>query len=300
MPTVWINGQFAEESEASVSIKDVGLLHAAGAFTTMRSYGGKILAIDRHLTRLRETCQTLFIPLTVSDAALTTAAHELLARNQLPDARIRLTATRGTVRQDPIHGTAMSPNCFLTAAEFEPYPDVLYQRGMTVVLIDEQKLNPYDSQAGHKTLNYLSRLLALRSANERSANEGLWFNVHNFLQSGCVSNVFLVKNGELITPPTTAELRESAAPYPRSNVLPGITRSIVIELARQAGINVRLAAIDVNELLETDEIFLTNCAMQVMPVCRIERRSIGDERPGRITALLAAAFEGYVKKETQS
>ena len=300
MGSVWINGQFADESEASVSIKDVGLLHAAGAFTTLRAYGGKILAIDRHLARLRETCQLLFIPMTASDSALRIAAHELLSRNQLSNARLRLTVTRGSVRQDPVHGTAMSPNCFLTAAEFEAYPETLYRNGMTVVLIDEQKLNPYDVQAGHKTLNYLSRLLALRSANERAANEAIWFNVHNYLQSGCVSNVFIVKNGDLLTPPTSADLREFPAPYPRSNVLPGITRSIVIELARTAGINVRFSAINVNELLECDEIFLTNCAMQIMPVCRIERRGIGDERSGKITALLAAAFEAYVKKETQS
>ena len=291
MATVWINGQFVDESLATVSVKDAGLLHAAGVFTTMRSYGGRVFAVDRHLARLRQSCQALFIPLMVSDEILTAAAHELLAKNDLSDARLRLTATRGVVRQDPIHGTAMSPNVFMTAAELEKYPNVLYERGMTVVLIDEQKLNPYDSQAGHKTLNYLSRLLALRSANERSANEALWFNVHNYLQCGCVSNVFIVKNGEIATPPAALELREVDSPYPRSNVLPGVARSIVIELARESGMGVRFAAINVNELLEADEVFLTNSVMQVMPVCRIERRAVGNDRPGSITTKLAAAYD---------
>jgi|ERR1700722_3241938 len=298
MATVWINGQFVDESLATVSVKDAGLLHAAGVFTTMRSYGGRVFAVDRHLARLRQSCQALFIPLMVSDEILTAAAHELLAKNDLSDARLRLTATRGVVRQDPIHGTAMSPNVFMTAAELEKYPNVLYERGMTVVLIDEQKLNPYDSQAGHKTLNYLSRLLALRSANERSANEALWFNVHNYLQCGCVSNVFIVKNGEIATPPAALELREVDSPYPRSNVLPGVARSIVIELARESGMGVRFAAINVNELLEADEVFLTNSVMQVMPVCRIERRAVGNDRPGSITTKLAAAYDARVATET--
>jgi len=298
MSIVWINGQFTDDSAAALSIRDAGLLHGAGVFTTMRAYSGRVMAIDRHLARLRQSCQSLFIPLTQSDQSLSAAAAELLARNNLADARLRLTATRGAVRQDPVHGTVMSPSLFFTAVELEKYPPVLYERGMTVVLIDEQKLNPYDVQAGHKTLDYLSRLFALRNANERSANEALWFNVHNYLQSGCMSNVFLVKDGQLITPPTSTELRDASAPYPRSNVLPGVTRSIVIELAAKEGIDVRLAAVNVNELLEADEVFLTNSVMQIMPVCRIERRAVGDDRPGRITRRLAAAYDARVLAET--
>src|SRR5204863_6724062 len=103
-----------------------------------------------------------------------------------------------------------------------------YQRGMTVIVLDEQKLNPYDVQAGHKTLNYFSRLSALRAANTRRAGEALWFNVHNYLQSGSISNVFIAKAGKLITPPTPGEMLDAklaeAMPYPKSAVLPGVTR----------------------------------------------------------------------------
>ena len=149
-----------------------------------------------------------------------------------------------------------------------------------MILLDEQKLNPYDLQAGHKTLNYFSRLAALREANRRGAGEALWFNVHNYLQSGSISNVFLVKNGVLITPPTPLELRDdqplaAAVPYPRSNVLPGVTPHVVIELAERGGVTFRPTAIDVDQLLEADELFLTNSIMGVMPVCRLERHAIG-------------------------
>jgi branched-chain amino acid aminotransferase len=291
---VWLNGHFVEESQALISLRDTGLLHAAGVFTTMRASGGTIFRVDQHLQRLRESCDALFIPLQFKDDALRAAAGELLSRNGLSEARLRLTVTRGTAQQDPLHGIHLQPNCFLTAGPLEPYPAEYYEKGLTVILLDGQKLNPYDIQAGHKTLNYLSRLSALREANRRGAGEALWFNVHNFLQSGSISNVFIVKRNTLITPPTNSELREAkvaeATKYPRSAVLPGITRAAVLEIAAREGISVQLASIDVNQVLEADEVFVTNSIMGVMPVCRIERAAIGADKPGPITQRLAAAF----------
>jgi branched-chain amino acid aminotransferase len=294
MPLVWLNGNFIDESGAAVSIRDTGLLHAAGVFTTMRSYAGNVFRLQQHLHRLRGSCESLQIPLKYSDTSLADAAGELLKRNQLSEARLRVTVTRGHAKQDPLHGLQLEPNVFLTAAELEPYPAEYYQRGMTVILLDEQKLNPYDLQAGHKTLNYFSRLAALREANRRGAGEALWFNVHNYLQSASVANVFIVKNNELITPPTQAELREPAVsvatPYAGSNVLPGVTRGAIIELAQRLNVAIRHRAIDVSALLDADEVFITNSIMQVMPVCRIERRAIGDDKPGPMTMQLSGDY----------
>ena len=300
MPTVWLNGEWFDEDVASISVRDTGLLHAAGVFTTCRAYGGRVFALDRHLKRLRESCDALFIPLQFNDAVLQEAAQELLGRDALSDARLRLTVTRGMARHDPLHGLRLSPTVLLTATALEPYPPQFYERGMTVILIDEFKLNPYDPQAGHKTLNYLSRLMALRDANLRSAGEALWFNVHNYLQSGSISNVFIVKGNTLITPPTPADLRDpeiaQRCPYPRSAVLPGVTRALVLEAAKAAAIQVQISAINVEMLLEADEVFITNSIMTVMPVCRIERRAIGDDRPGKITRQLADAYRALTEQ----
>jgi len=300
MPTVWLNGAFVDEAEASVSLRDTGLLHAAGVFTTMRANGGRVFRLDAHLQRLRGSCEALFIPLLPKDEALVSAVDELLKRNELTDARLRLTVTRGMAEQDPIHGLRLTPTVFLTAAALEPYPAEYYAKGLTVILLDDQKLNPYDVQAGHKTLNYVSRLAALRSANQRGAGEALWFNVHNYLQSGSISNLFLVKDGVLVTPPTNVELRDRAVAeltaYPKSDVLAGVTRAAVIELARDANLGVKLASITVNELLEADEVFLTNSIMHVMPVCRIERKAIGDDKPGPVTRQVLAALEEEARK----
>lgn len=298
MAFVWLNGSILDESQAAVSVRDTGLLHAAGVFTTMRSYGGRIFRAAEHLQRLGTSCDALSIPSVYTDEILTSAMGELLAKNDASDARLRLTFTRGSAQDDPEHGLRLVPTVLLSAVPVEPYPTEYYQRGMTAILIDQQKLNPYDLQAGHKTLNYFSRLAALRDANSRSAGEALWFNVHNYLESGSISNVFVVKAGELITPPTAADLHDPSVAqqtaYPKSATLPGITRHVVLDLARDAKISARRASITVNDVLEADEVFLTNSLMEIMPVCRIERRVIGDDKPGPITNQLRTLFRAAI------
>jgi branched-chain amino acid aminotransferase len=304
MSSVWMNGNFVEESAASVPLRDTGLLHAAGVFTTMRAEGRKVFGLWRHLERIRRSCEVLFVPLQYKDEVLAGAVGEVLSRNNLSEARLRLTVTRGAAREDPLHGLRLEPAVFITATDLEPYPAEFYQRGMTVIALDEQKLNPYDIQAGHKTLNYFSRLSALRSANQRGAGEAIWFNVHNYIQSGSISNVFLVKGGKLMTPPTEEDLRDpaiaGATAYPKSNVLPGITRGAILELAKAAGVEVKIGGLTINDLLEADECFLTNSIMRVMPVCRIERKAVGDEKPGEITRKLTAAYVDLIKSGRDS
>ena len=301
MSVLWLNGSFVEESTASIPLRDKGLLHGAGVFTTMRADDGRVFRLARHLGRLRESCAALSIPLQFDDAESNYAVSELLARNELTDARLRMTVTLGSAPVDPLQGATLEPNVFLTAAQLEPYPAEFYQRGMTVRLVDEQKLNPYDVTAGHKTLNYFSRLHALREAGRLGAGEALWFDVHHELVSGSISNVFVVKDGELFTPPTTSELRESpasdSAPQARSCVLPGVTRQAVIELAREEKLDVRLSGLDVRALLGADEVFVTNSIMRVMPVCRIERKAIGPDKPGPVTTMLTERLDQLVQRE---
>jgi branched-chain amino acid aminotransferase len=298
MPSVWFNNAFVDDTDAAVSLRDTGLLHAAGVFTTMRSYGGKVFRLEQHLRRLRDSCEALFIPLQYKDDVLASAIDELLRRNELEDARLRLTVTRGVATQDPLHGMHLQPTAFITAAVLEPYPQEFYTRGMTAIALDEQKLNPYDLQAGHKTLNYFSRLAGLREANRRGAGEAFWFNVHNYLESGSISNVFIVKESIVITPPTNLDLRDSAVAdltaYRASTVLRGVTRAVVLELARDHGIGVKIASLSIADLLDADEVFITNSIMGIMPVCRIERKPIGREKPGEVTLRLMTEYERAV------
>lgn len=300
MSIAWLNANFVDEDSPNISLRDTGLLHAAGVFTTMRATNGRVFRLPQHLQRLRVSCEALFVPPQFSDADLAGAVDEVLSRNDLADARLRLTVTRGQSLQDPLHGTHLTPNCFLTATPLQPYPAHFYAQGLTVMLNDEQKLNPYDHQAGHKTLDYFSRLAALREAVRRGAGEALWFNVHNYLQSASIANVFLVKDKALLTPPTNEELRDlalaAACPYAKSNVLPGITRSAILELARDNTVPVRLEALNVTNLLEADEIFLTNSIMQIMPVGRVEKHNVGQSTPGEITQMLISLLQDELAK----
>jgi branched-chain amino acid aminotransferase len=301
MAIVWLNGELLHESEAMLPIRDTGVLHAAGVFTTMRSYGGVVFRLAQHLQRIRQSCEALSIPLSYNDAELTTVVEEVLARNDLQDARLRLTVTRGSAREDPEQGLRLVPSVFLTATQLEPYPPEYYQRGMTAVVLDQQKLNPYDLQAGHKTLNYFSRLAGLRDANAKGAGEALWFNVNNFLESGSISNVFIVKNSALIIPPTNSELADAdvakQTAYPKSSVLPGIMRGAVLDVARQSNVDVKLGSITINDLLDADEVFVTNSIMEIMPICRIERRVIGEDKPGPVTRQLTKALRDLISAE---
>ena len=130
MPSVWLNGNFVDESTASIPLRDTGLLHGAGVFTTMRADGDRVFRSSHHHKRLRDSCEALFIPLQFKDDVLNSAVNELLARNELSDARLRLTVTRGGATPDPLHGMRLEPNVFLTAAPLEPYPAEFYARGL--------------------------------------------------------------------------------------------------------------------------------------------------------------------------
>jgi branched-chain amino acid aminotransferase len=298
MPKLWLNGSLLDADAARISPSDLGLLHAAGAFTTMRARRGEVWQLDRHLRRLRDTCSALSIPLSYTDDDLRTATSELLRANSLESARLRLTVTRGTTREDPDHGLIVEPTVLLTAQELQPYPRVLYERGMTVLLLDDWKLNPFDPQAGHKTLDYSSRFAAMQRARECGAQEAIWFNTSNLAQSGSLANLLLVKDGAIVTPPTQAELDADAAlrertRCPRSNVLPGTTRAALLELARDLQIDVRIEPVDVNVLLEAQEVLLSNSIMLLMPVSRIERHEVGNGKPGPVFHRLNAALRAH-------
>ena len=298
-PAVWLDGRLLPAGDARIDPADAGFVHGIGVFTTMRATNGVVFRLADHLARLRGSGRLLQIPMPYSDEELAAAAGEVLGANGLADARLRLTLTAGPPTETPGSGN-LRPTVLLTAAAVPELPENQYELGVGVALLDKQKLNPYDVQAGHKTLDYLSRFAALRSAASRGCGEALWFNVHNFLQCGSTSNVFMVKNGTLVTPPTADDLEDEAVrakcPYDRSNVLPGVTRKAVLELAEQLGVPAVRAGVDVNFLYDADEIFLTNSVMGVMPVNKLEAKPL-DGR-GAMTAALQEAYAKLVAEET--
>jgi len=287
-PTVYINGAFVRRDEASVSITDGGWLHGAGLFETIRAEYGRVFRLRQHLDRLRNSAATILRPIERADLPGDDVFAELLERNGLHKARLRLTVTAGSMLERPEPGAedVLPLSIALTATDLDGYPDSMYQNGIHVAVCDYRQARS-DPLAGHKTTSYLPRLLGLRQAQRAQCPEALWFNVHNQLAEGSVSNVFLVKGGAVKTPPLDTP------------VLPGIARAAVIELAGAANIPLEETALTLDDLFGADEVFLTNVIMQVLPVIRVEKHDVGDGRVGPVARKMREAFHELVRKECQ-
>ncbi len=281
----WINGHFVDASDAKIGFFDAGFQHGIGLFETMLARGGAVLRLEEHLLRLAASARELrlFDPLHIEPLA--EAVQVTLAKNEMKDARVRVSLTAGDMGR-PFAGAnaagekpaAPQPTVAVHVQPPTRYPDELFAKGVGVS-IAENRANPHDPFAGHKTSMYWPRIAAVQRAAELGCAEALWFTITNHLASGSVSNVFLAKNGALHTPRARGE--ESAG-APRSPVLPGCTRAAVILWAEGSGIAVERADLTINDVVEADEIFLTNSSWGVMPVVRIERHQVGSGAPGPI------------------
>ena len=282
-PFVYLNGEFVPEADARVSVYDGGWLHGAGLFETMRAENGRVFRLESHLSRLMHSAKALLRPVPREELPLRVDFLDLLKRNELKVARVRLTVTAGFM-QDAREAEANPLTVCVTAAPLAPPPEKVYEAGIQVV-ITEHRLSPGDPLAGHKTTAYLSRLLGLREAQRAKCMEALWFTTGKHLAEGSISNVFVVQKGVLKTPPLGTP------------VLPGITRGIVLELAGKLELEAQEGLLSIDDLLDADEVMLTNVIMQVMPVVRVEKHDIADGRVGPISKRLREALRDLVRKE---
>jgi len=282
---VYLNGEIVEAEDARVGAFDGGLTHGAGLFETIRVYNGNAFLLDEHLRRMRVSAAKLAVPLPVDDAELTRAVSRVLQANELREARMRLLVTTGNARAAGAEeGEPHPATVLISAQKFDPYPTELYRNGMTIG-VSSYKQSRFEPTAGHKTTSYLPRLLGLREAHGKKCGEALWFTPENQLAEGCVSNVFLVRNEQLYTPPLDTP------------VLPGIARGVVLRCAAARKMAVHEQPLTINDVLEADEIFLTNTMMEVMPVCRVERHAVSDEKVGDTTRALRDAYAAVVGQE---
>lgn len=271
---VFLNDGIIDATKARIHVSNPGLLHGVGLFETLRSYHGKPFRLEEHVNRLRTSAARFDMPVDPVIERIPHAVRAVLSANKLSEARIRITVTPPGACPE-----SADPTLLVAAQHYTGYAPELYVSGMTVFVCTDYRQSPNDPLAGHKTTCYFPRLLVLRNAQNRRCGEALWFTPTNHLAEGCVSNAFLVKGGVLRTPPLSTP------------VLPGVTRAVILELADGLGIRHEQIPCTIDDLLDADEVFLTNAGMQVMPVTRVEKRAIGSEKPGPLTLRLAEAFQ---------
>ncbi|HOK65598.1 MAG TPA: aminotransferase class IV [Anaerohalosphaeraceae bacterium] len=281
MEQVFLNGSLVPASQARIGIDDSSFLYGIGLFETMRAVGGRVFRFSDHWQRLADSAQALSIVNSYSKEEVQDAVGQVLRANQLTDARIRLTLTGGSLRAEENRRSTL----LITATAFVPYPKEYFEKGVRVVITDYRQ-NPKDPFIGHKTTCYGPRLAALRVAHEKLAAEALWFTTENRLAEGCISNVFLIRQGKLLTPPLSTP------------VLPGIARKTVLELAQQEKIATEERPLDINDLLAAEEVFLTNVVMTILPVVAVEGHTVGEGKPGAVTRHLTQKYEEKLRDST--
>ena len=299
--SVFLDGQFMNREDARLSAFDASIQHGVGLFETLSAVstpdGIMVRDLDAHLDRLQSSAAVLGLSDEIKTGPLGEAITETVRRARYKHTRVRLTLTGGDLNMLQTHGrTNHRPTVLIAAQPATEYPDEMFDKGVMVTL-GQARVNPLDPTAGHKTLNYWWRLRQLQDAAAKGAGESIIFSVSNHLAGGCVSNLFVVDDGHLITPIAQgeeqdiggAQTREGVLPSP---VLPGITRMRVIEEAKKQGIKTTKRMMTIDDLLDADEVFLTNSSWGVLPVVKIEAEAIGAGVPGEITQKLRAAGVG--------
>jgi branched-chain amino acid aminotransferase len=287
---IYLNGQLIPRSKAKLSPFDHGFLYGYGLFETMRAYNGVIFRLDRHLARLRHSARSLGLTHKIiatldavkGEQSLETACMETLGANKLKDARLRLTITAGEGSMTPDPTTCSGPTVLITVQNLVTLPHEKYESGFKAALSSLRR----DSQSPLSALKstcYVQNILARMEARAAGCDEAILLNELGYMSEGSTTNIFLVSNGELVTPSL------------ESGVLPGITREAVLEIAQALSIKTVERQVELKELIQAEEAFVTNSILELMPLTRFEGKPIGSGKAGQLTKKLMVAYEDLVK-----
>ena len=268
---VYLNGKLVPEEEAKISIFDHGLLYGDGVFEGLRGYNGKIFKLDEHLKRLYNSAKAIMLEIPLEFYDLKNAIIQTVRANKLKDSYIRVVVTRGVgdLGLDP--RKCKIPTFFIIASKIQLYSETLYEKGIDVITVPTRRNLPESINPAIKSLNYLNNILAKIEANIAGASEALILNNEGYVSECSGENVFIVKNNKLLTPPIYA------------GVLEGITRNVVMEIGRNIGLEVVEINLTRYDLYSADECFLSGTAAEIVPVVSVDKRIIGDGKPGKIT-----------------
>lgn len=275
---VWINGKILKKEEASISVFDHGLLYGDGVFEGIRAYNRKIFKFDEHIKRLFNSANAIRLKIPYTPLELKQATIGLLRKNKLIDAYIRMVITRGSgdLGLDPTK--CNKPNAFIIASTITLYPDVFYTKGLRLITASVRRIPADCINPNIKSLNYLNNILAKMEATSQGVPEAIMLNLKGNVAECTGDNIFIVRNGKLMTPP------------PQEGALEGITRGCVIDIAKNLKIPFEETPITLYQIYTADECFLTGTAAEVVPVVDVDGRLIGNGMPGEITKKIIEEF----------
>jgi branched-chain amino acid aminotransferase len=281
---VWLDGKLVEQSESRLSVYDHGTLYGDGVFEGIRVYHGRIFEGPAHLRRLYESARAIRLTIPWSAAALTAAMEQTVRANNFTDCYIRLVVTRGSGYLGLNPTRCPRPCTFIIADTIELYRAEVYQKGMAVITSTIVRNHPAALSPRIKSLNYLNNILAKLEAVDAGVSEAIMLNHLGNVAECTGDNIFLVRDGQLRTPASS------------EGILEGITRGVILQMARRLGIECHEGVVQRHDLYVADECFLTGTAAEVVPVTRIDNRDVGDGRVGPLTRRLMDAFHAHVRQ----
>jgi branched-chain amino acid aminotransferase len=280
---IYIDGKYCDEKNARISVFDHGLLYGDGVFEGIRAYNGRVFKLKEHIDRLYYSAKAILLTIPMKHGEMVKAVVETCRRNQIRDGYIRLVVTRGAGGLGLNPNRCKQPSVIIIADRIQLYPEELYERGLDIITVPTVRnlhsaLNP-----AIKSLNYLNNILAKIEANNAGCEEAIMLNAEGFVAECTGDNIFIVKGQTLSTPPLFA------------GALYGITRGVVMELAREQGMTVVETNLTRYDLFNADECFLTGTGAELIPVVKIDGRVIGTGQPGPVTSGLVHQYKELTK-----
>jgi len=282
---IFMNDKLVDEKDAVVSVFDHGLLYGDGVFEGIRAYNGRVFLLGEHIDRLYDSAKAIALNIPMTKEEMSKAVVKTCKANEIADGYIRLVVTRGkgTLGLNPY--LCKKAEIIIIAAKIQLYPQELYDTGLKIVTVGTVRNHPEAINPRIKSLNYLNNVMAKIEAINAGCMECLMLNHKGEVAEASGDNVFVIKNGVISTPPSSC------------GALEGLTRNKVMEIARELGYEVREAVLARYDLYVADEVFLTGTAAEIISVVDVDKRSVGDGKPGQVTAELSKIYTECARSE---
>ncbi len=276
MPDIgFLNGRFMPLDETMVPVEDRGFQFGDGVYEVIRTYHGRPFQLDAHLARLERSAKGIELPILFQTQEWQRYVVEGIRVGGYAESKVYIQLTRGVAPRDHLFPVAARPTAVMTIREMRPLDPALRSAGVAAVTVEDLRWGRCDI----KSVNLLPNVMARQRAKESGAFEAIFVRGGEVIE-GTISNVMLVRGGMLITEPAGAR------------ILSGVTRSIVLALARKEGVSVHERAVGLEELRGADEVFLTGTTVEILPVICLDGALVGTGKPGKLTVRLYACFQG--------